>query len=89
MGNVVGNVAALARGIHRTKHYFSTFHRYEMPKAAISVSQLSLQMESIRPAADTFHDMTEAVTLREKPIAECGDETSGARNKPGAVAGRD
>ena len=43
----------------------------------------------IRPAADTFHDMTEAVTLREKPIAECGDETSGARNKPGAVAGRD
>ena len=45
MGNVVGNVAALARGIHRTKHYFSTFHRYEMPKAAISVSQLSLQME--------------------------------------------
>jgi hypothetical protein len=47
------------------------------------------QIWRIRPAADTFHDMTEAVTLREKPIAECGDETSGARNKPGAVAGRD
>jgi S1-C subfamily serine protease len=52
-------------------------------------SVISAQVVGIRPAADTFHDMTEAVTLREKPIAECGDETSGARNKPGAVAGRD